>query len=101
MLEQLPVCGGNSQFKGQSESGLGAWDPEGRSSGSLQTRTLSCRRGPHTNTHTQTHIYAHSMGASTPRVRKLASAVCLHTPHLPELPPLRCIQHLSPLGKMN
>ena len=56
MLEQLPVCGGNSQFKGQSESGLGAWDPEGRSSGSLQTRTLSCRRGPHTNTHTHTHI---------------------------------------------
>ena len=61
MLEQLPVCGGNSQFKGQSERELGAWDPEGRSSGSLQTRTLSCRREAHMNTHTHTHTHTHML----------------------------------------
>lgn len=53
ILGQL-LCGGNSQFKRQSERGLGIWDLEGGCSGSLQMRNLSCKKGAHTHTHTHT-----------------------------------------------
>ena len=68
ILGQL-LCGGNSQFKGQSERGLGVWDLEGGFSGSLQMRTLSCRKGActHACAHTHTHTHTHAVLSQHPK----------------------------------